>query len=196
MKPHLVLLKPSGFVPTAVPTDEALVEACAAGDTDALGILFDRRADDVARFVGRVVSGNRDDVDDLVQMTFIETMRSARSFKGDSTARTWILAIAANVARNYIRSKVRRRRWLSFLAESPPTPVPSPSVLLERRQSQEQMSVFIAELKHDLREVFVLCDVEKIPGPEVSKMLGIKPGTLWRRLHEARQCLRQKLERA
>jgi DNA-directed RNA polymerase specialized sigma24 family protein len=36
--------------------------------------------------------------------------------------------------------------------------------------------------------------VEELPGAEVAKALGIPDGTLWRRLYEARQQIRQRLQ--
>ena len=48
----------------------------------------------------------------------------------------------------------------------------------------------IEELPLDLREVFVLCVLEKQPGKVVAKMLSIPKGTVWRKLHQARKQLR------
>ena len=41
-----------------------------------------------------------------------------------------------------------------------------------------------------LRETFVLCELEDVPGPEAARALGVREGTLWWRLHEARRRLR------
>jgi RNA polymerase sigma-70 factor (ECF subfamily) len=49
-------------------------------------------------------------------------------------------------------------------------------------------------LPHDLREVFVMCDLEEIRGVDAARVLDIREGTLWRRLHEARKALREALE--
>jgi RNA polymerase sigma-70 factor (ECF subfamily) len=43
--------------------------------------------------------------------------------------------------------------------------------------------------------VYLMCDVEEIPGVEVARTLGLREGTLWRRLHDARRALRASLER-
>ena len=51
----------------------------------------------------------------------------------------------------------------------------------------------IADLSHDLRVVFVLCDLEELPGSEVAAVLGIPEGTVYRRRHDARRALREAL---
>ena len=50
------------------------------------------------------------------------------------------------------------------------------------------------QLAPDLREVFVMCDLEEVPGAEAATALGLREGTLWWRLSEARKALRKALE--
>jgi RNA polymerase sigma-70 factor (ECF subfamily) len=45
-------------------------------------------------------------------------------------------------------------------------------------------------LPDPLREVFVACEIEDLPGAEVARVLGVPEGTLWRRLHDARKAIR------
>jgi RNA polymerase sigma-70 factor (ECF subfamily) len=45
-------------------------------------------------------------------------------------------------------------------------------------------------MSHKLKVVFVMCDLEGIPGVEVACTLSLREGTVWRRLHEARKQLR------
>ena len=52
----------------------------------------------------------------------------------------------------------------------------------------------LGELSHDLRAAYVLCDLEDVPGVEAARVLGVRAGTLWRRLHEARRALRDAIE--
>jgi RNA polymerase sigma-70 factor (ECF subfamily) len=85
--------------PTEALSDAALVAACGAGDTEALGALFDRRQGDVRRFLFRLAGTDARDLDDLVQMTFLEALRASARFRGGSTVKTWLFGIAANIVR-------------------------------------------------------------------------------------------------
>lgn len=171
-------------------SDEALVAASAL-DPNALGALYDRFHERVHRFLYRFLGGDRGDLDDLVQVTFLEVRRAAAQFRGRSTAATWIFGVAANVARHEARGAARRRaaldRFPDGVARSPET---LPDATAERRQLLAILSVAVAELSPDHRVAFLLCDVEGMAGVDVARALGLREGTLWRRLHEARRRLR------
>jgi RNA polymerase sigma-70 factor (ECF subfamily) len=175
-------------------SEEALVAACAVGDSAALAALFDRLHPQLFRFVSRLIGSNGADVDDLVQATFLQVWRCAPSFRGHSAARTWILGVAANVGRRYVRSEGRRAHAAARLAVNPGLRVADASETAERRELLARMAGALERIPHDLKEAFLLCEVEELSGVEAARALGVRPGTLWRRLHEARKRLRAALE--
>ena len=183
--------------PPVVPdmSDAALVAACTTGDPGALGALFDRYAADVYRFLGRLRGADARDVDDLLQVTFLEAGRVAGSFRGGASVRTWIFAIAANVVRHHARGEGRRRTVMDSFSALPQTRVESPADAAERRQLIERLAGALDDLDEDLRVAFVMCDLEEIPGVEAARALGLRPGTMWRRLHDARRRLRHAIEK-
>ncbi len=175
-------------------SDQALVAACGVGDAAALGLLFDRYAEHVYRFLGRLRGTDTCDLDDLLQATFIEVQRGASRFRGGAAVRTWVLGVAANVARHYVRGEIRRHAAVAAWAELPSRAPETPADTAERRQLLHRLGIALGELNDDLREAFVLCDLEDVPGVEAARVLGLRPGTLWRRLHDARRALRQAME--
>jgi RNA polymerase sigma-70 factor (ECF subfamily) len=178
-----------GALPLPDADDAALVRACAGGDREALGELFDRYAQHVYRFVGRLSGTNGADLDDLVQATFLEVERAARGFRGDATVKSWIFGTAANVVRHHVRGDARRRRTLEVVREQwPDAPAPNgPEVQAEQREVMVRLQRALERLPHDLRVVFVACVLDEMSGPEVAAMQAIPEGTVWRRLHEARK---------
>ncbi len=172
-------------------SDESLVLACAGGDGRALEELFHRHGPQVHRILGRLGHVDRRDLEDLVQVTFLEVLRSARRFGGRSAVSTWILSVALNVARHYARSEARRRLAMAAVARTART-VDShrPDDRASHRQSLERLRAGIEGLPYDFRVVFLLCDLEGLKGTEVAQALKIPEGTVWRRLHEARTRLR------
>jgi RNA polymerase sigma-70 factor (ECF subfamily) len=175
-------------------SEEALVAACAVGDSAALAALFDRLHPQLFRFVSRLVGSDGADVDDLVQATFLQVWRCAPSFRGRSAARTWILGVAANVGRRYVRSEGRRANAAARLASGPSLRVADASEAAERRELLARMGAALERLPHELKEAFLLCEVEELSGVEAARALDVRPGTLWRRLHEARKRLRAALD--
>lgn len=171
-------------------SDEALIAACATGDRAARGLLFERHAEAVHRFLGRMRHTDPGEVDDLVQASFVEAFRSAARFRGGN-ARAWLFGIAVNLSRGYVRREIRRKHAIESAAElAAPSPAPDP----EQRQLIARLPIVLAALPHDLRAVFVLVDLEQQRGSDAAAALGIPEGTLWRRLHRARCALRAALE--
>jgi RNA polymerase sigma factor (sigma-70 family) len=174
-------------------SDEALVAAAATGESAALGALFDRYYDAVRGFLARMSGTDDRDLDDLVQVTFETVPRAARRFDGRAQVRTWLLGVANNVARHHVRTEIRRRRLSEAVAADARTPSDATATILERERA-ERLRQAIAGLPPKLREVFVLVYLEGVPGPEVADLLGVREGTIWKRLHEARAHLRATLE--
>jgi RNA polymerase sigma-70 factor (ECF subfamily) len=175
-------------------SDEALLAACALSDTAALGALYDRFHRPVFQFLMRYFGPGHPDIDDLVQSTFLEVQRSAGGFQGRSSVRAWILGIAANLARHHVRGESRRKVMLSNVATAPPRPSRGPDDHTEQRQLLDRLHQAITELPVELRGPLVLCDMEELPGAEAARVLGLREGTLWRRIHDARKRLREILE--
>ena len=78
------------------------------GDPDALDVLFRRHADAAYRSAHRVC-GNASDAEDAVQTAFLQVLRQAAQYRGQSSVRGWIMSIVINAARLKIREEVRRR---------------------------------------------------------------------------------------
>lgn len=175
-------------------SDEALVGACAQADSAALGALFERHHRRVYSFLCRVSLSRGPDAEDLLQDTFAAAWKSAARYEGNAPALSWLFGIAANVARNHARSKRRGARAMSVLTDIPEQHSDRADDLVARRQSMRRIEAALAELPHDHRVAFVMCELEGIAGTEVAKTLGVRPGTVWRWLHFARKSLREVLE--
>ena len=175
-------------------SDEALLAACATGDTAALGALFERFHTSVYRVLCRLVGATSAELDDLVQATFLEVLRAAKGFQRRSSVRTYILGIATNVARHHYRGQKRRAQLAEHVSHLPGPVERGPDQSAARSEFLVRLADELDRLPHDLRVAFVMCDLEDVPGVEVARVLSVPEGTLWRRLHEARRALRRALE--
>lgn len=180
---QLIQLRPSVAVEEL--SDEGLAAACATGDRVAQGLLFERYADAIYRFVARMRGSDAHAVDDLVQATFLAAFASADRFRGPKLS-SWLYGIAVNVIRTHVRKEVARKRVVSSLAEQPDDgPArPADADLVKLRAA-------IDSLSPKLREAIVLVDLEGESGVDAADALGIPVGTLWRRLSDARAQLRE-----
>jgi RNA polymerase sigma-70 factor (ECF subfamily) len=87
-------------------TDLDLVQRWKDGDQRAATRLVERHADAVARFAASL--GAREDVDEVVQDTFVRAFGSLDGFRGESAFRTWLFTIARRLLLDRRRA-VRRR---------------------------------------------------------------------------------------
>ena len=175
-------------------SDPRLFERMRDGDMGALGILFDRYAQDVRRVIARlgVIAG---DVDDLVQQTFLEAMRAAGQYDGRNHAKPWLAGIAVIMVRRHRRSLGRLVKRLtewgreSVVEDQGPTP----NEAYELSEMARRAELALAKLSVKKREVFILVALEGLSGEQVATALSIPVATVWTRLHHARLDLRELL---
>src|SRR5437868_13128493 len=83
------------------PGDGVLVERWMRGDQRAATKLVERHAMALARFVTSL--GERSEVEEVVQDTFVRAFASLDGFRGQSSLRTWLFSIARNLVRDRVR---------------------------------------------------------------------------------------------
>ena len=102
--------------PAATHTDAELVRLVAAGDLHALGVLFESLEPEIKRFLGRLGVA-RSEIDDLVQLTFLDVARVAHKYDPAFPAKNWLFGLSLIVVRRHRRSVVRAAarllRWSS-----------------------------------------------------------------------------------
>ena len=163
----------------------------------------------VRRFQGRVgglirrVLNDSESVDDLTQEVFIRVFLHRRNYRRGSKFSTWAFTIAANLAKNEIRRRVRRRNWFSLdaLTEVYHDSVPqladrteSREQTLEREQLQGEVEKAIATLPETFRLALVLRDIEGLSYEEIAEVLGVPGGTVRSRINRARSMLEHRLQ--
>lgn len=162
--------------------DGELLARVAMGDTAALGTLYDRYAPSLLRYAARI---DRADAEDVVHTVFVRVMRLAASFRPSaSSARPWFFAITARVLQERTRSLARRSRALFRLREQSAGP------LLCYGDAQHDLEQGVVRMSRAKSTVLLLHEVEGFSCAEIASMLSIPVGTVWTRLHHARQELR------
>jgi RNA polymerase sigma-70 factor (ECF subfamily) len=166
--------------------DGELVERMAAGDEKAMTIFYERYKGLVGR-LARHSGLNEADARELVQETFLRAWKSARSFRGLSTARSWLRGIVRNLIADHIDAAVRARAVFAAPSrfaeqeEEDDTAAPdyTPERLLELAQAKECIVRCLRKLGGLHREVIEL----RIWGAElkeqdVARMLNVPLGTV------------------
>src|SRR5690348_13223025 len=87
--------------------DSELIARWKSGDERAASALVARHASALARFA--VSTGERNEVDELVQDTFVRAFNSIDGFRGESSFRTWLFTIERRLLLDRRRAEKRRR---------------------------------------------------------------------------------------
>lgn len=171
----------------AVPSDESLLAAVAAGDRAALHVLYERHAPWLTvRLARRCADG--DTVDDAVQDTFLAVWRSAGRYQGDGAVGAWIWGIAI---RRLIDALRRRPRREFAIGEPEPEPSVEDQVLLGVEHGD--LAGALDRLSPELRAVLQATILDGLTTREASRLLGIPAGTVKTRAMRARHKLREEL---
>lgn len=164
-----------------------VVARCRQGDPAAFRELFERHAAGVYRHL-KVLIGPTEDVDDLMQLVFLNVFQSIRRFKGDSAFSTWLFRITINVARQEIRVRSRQRRLGAAIVEAGKVTNLSVGRTPESRLADWQHIYEILDrLSPKKRETFVLYMYEGYSLDEIARLLGSSVSTIGSRLQAGRR---------
>jgi RNA polymerase sigma-70 factor, ECF subfamily len=172
--------------------DAALLRQVAGGDRDALGALYRRHAHVVLAQI-RLAVGEPGLSEEILQDTMLAVWRGAASFRGDSSVRSWLIAIA----RRQARDRRRRRRMHTVGDEAlagQPSGTPGPEHVALDRAEVAEVAAAIRELAPAHREVLGLMFGAGLSLREVAGVLDIPVGTVKSRLAAARTALNRSLD--
>lgn len=177
------------------PTDETLLRAHLEGDLAAFEQLVNRYADELYGFLRRFV-GDAAAADDLVQEAFVQVHHAAASFDLDRRFRPWLYTIAANKARDFMRSRGRRHEQSldatashkedsGGLAQTIPDVATGHEDEISADEQNHRVRAVVDQLPDGLRTVILLGYFQQLPYAEIAQVLEIPVGTVKSRLHTA-----------
>jgi RNA polymerase sigma-70 factor (ECF subfamily) len=180
--------------------DAEMLKRLHDGDRTAMAELYDRYFDRVYSLVFNQVDRNRDVAEDIVQETFLAALKSAKGFKGRSSAYTWLCSIAYHkVADHYRRQSRERKRMVSGIdvdtvdvSENPGTQ-PQPDSLIESAETRQVVNEALAKLPWDYRQVLILKYVEELSVQEISRIMDRSPKSIEGLLTRSRKALQTQL---
>lgn len=172
--------------PALVPeADDALVERAAGGDERAFAVLYRRHARQVAGLVFRLL-GNSDELDDIVQETFLVCLRGLGSLQDAGKLRSWLMTIAVRRVQRRLAAR-GRSNWLSRQLG-----------LISPTNSDPMLSSEVADLLRlldgmspKLRVPWTLARIEGGSLVEVAEWCGISVATAKRRIARADELVRR-----
>jgi len=177
--------------------DRELVQLAQTGDSHAFDMLMRRYTPSLNRFLRRFMR-NSDDVEDVIQETFIKAYLSINRFRSDSTFSTWIVRIGINAAKDGLALRQRQGLQLSTLggendddktlAEAR-ADLDTPESRLETKEAIALLETALATLPEEQRMSFELREIEGMTYEEIAGQMHCPVGTVRSRIHRARDSL-------
>ena len=180
----------------AADTDQELVKRVQKGDRSAFDLLFVRYQHKIHGLVSRFVR-TPEEVEDVVQESFIKAYRALPRFRGDSAFYTWLYRIAINTSKNYLVSRSRRPQAVDLgveeadAIESLDTPKEreDPESVLRRDELEAAINEAIARLPEDLRSAVTLREFDGLSYEQIAAIMECPVGTVRSRIFRAREAI-------
>ena len=166
------------------------------GEDSILNELMTRWQQPLVAFIYRYI-GHESDSLDLAQETFVRVYETRRRYKVQAKFSTWLFAIAANLCRNHLRGRQRRRESVPETSDTPDAELAEHVQSLDDSPDQAAMrseSISLIKAAIDkLKTAILLYEYKSLSYAEVSSVLKCSVKAVEMKLYRARQLLRERL---
>jgi RNA polymerase sigma-70 factor (ECF subfamily) len=176
------------------PLDDDLLRRCQQGDRAALAELVRRYQDRLFRVAYRVLR-DAARAEDAVADALAAVWVKCGSWRGESSAGTWVYSVAYRVIIDHART--RRRWWRFFRHEAEEPQAPDPTAKVDERDRvrhlAQRLDAALATLSHEDRALVHLHYYEGQSLADIAAITGATRDALKMRLSRARAKLRDVL---
>lgn len=145
---------------------------------------------------------DENDVEDLVQDTFMKAYKAASSYEEGTNSKAWLFRIMKNTFINEYKRKQRRGKKVDYEEiityhdeeDSPLTSYTDLRTEIFGGMMGDEMMNAINDLPIEYRTILLLCYVEEFQYEELAAIFDIPIGTVRSRLARARGLLKEKLK--
>jgi RNA polymerase sigma-70 factor (ECF subfamily) len=192
--PHDSEIPNSADLPTPNPTDAELFQALKDGQTDALGILYDRHAGLVYGLAIKVLK-HAQEAEDLTQDIFLTLVRSSTYDSRRGSLRTFLAILTRSRAIDRLRSRSSANqvleRWQSHKPENAAANPPFEYVF--QHEQSEDLQAALAQLSDNQQQILRMAYYDGLSQSEIASRLNIPLGTVKARARRGLLNLRQAL---
>ena len=151
-----------------------------------LTLLYSKYRGALFRYVYAIVSSH-EEAEDVVQETYFRIVRQAQIARFEKSARNYLFATAANVARDHLRKRrFRSHEPLDELTDAhAATPDSQPESTLVLHETMDALRAGINSLPALTRDIFIMSRMRDKTHAEIAQALGISVRTVDRKLCEA-----------
>ena len=172
-------------------TDLDLIARWRRGDERAASELVARHAQALARFAASF--GAHDEIDDLVQDTFIRAFQSLDGFRAESSFRTWLFTIERRLLLDRRRAEKRRPSRIEVQEGDAATEYDALDAMVAG-EAAHRVRDAMKELSPTQREVFVLRVAQGLSYREIAELVGTTEGAARVHYHNAMRAVKEHID--
>lgn len=137
---------------------------------------------------------NTNEVDDLVQETFIKAIKGLKSFKKEASPRTWLYSIARNVAIDFLRKnkRINDRQFLSDEIDGK-NDLKTPDKIFQLNETKKELYHAILKLKQSYQDVIILRSIKEFSVAETAAILNWSEAKVRITFHRALKSLEKEM---
>jgi RNA polymerase sigma factor (sigma-70 family) len=182
-------------------TDTEVIERVLSGDTGLFEIII-RRYNPVLYKTGRAYGFNHQDIEDLMQETYIKAYQNLSGFENRSAFKTWLIRIMLNLSYHKMRKFSFRNEKSAGLQHY----IHSPVLFMTNNHGDTGRSVINKELIHTIelaldklprhyKMTFTLRELAGLNVAETADLLGTSTTNIKARLSRAKLMLRSEIQK-
>lgn len=134
------------------------------------------------------------DLEDALQEVFIVVHRKLPQYDAErAKLSTWLFGISLNVARKH---RTRGRLTFGFDVDAQAGGNSNQEAVLQSRQQAERLNVILGKMKPEHSATFVMFELESLTCQEIADLTGVPVGTVYSRLHKAREQFKELAEKS
>jgi len=172
-------------------SDAELIQRWKGGDQRAATTLVERHSPALARFA--VSQGAREDIDELVQDTFVRAFNSLDGCRGDSSFRTWLLTIQRRLLLDRRRSEKRRPDRVEIQEGDASTQFDALDGVVAD-ESRKRLADAVTRLSPTQRQVFTMRVGDGLSYKEIADAAGTTEGAARVHYHNAMKAVKEFLD--
>ena len=167
---------------------EEILAKASAGDLESFAALYKTTAGLVYNVALRIVN-NREDAQEVTQEVFLIIYHKLKSFRFESSFKTWVYRITANYAINFAKRESKNKTVEyddNLMTETNDNDIQSE---IDQEHKKKMIEELLSAINPEQRACVILRNLEGLSYQQIAETLQIKVNTVRSRLKRAREKL-------
>jgi RNA polymerase sigma-70 factor (ECF subfamily) len=176
-------------------SDEDALARAAKGDTEAIGVLYDRYVERIYNYIYYRTS-NQHDAEDLTSRVFTRAIKHITNYEDRGLPfSAWLYRIAHNLVANWHRDNSRRQVVGLDESYNIPESREQPETMVVRSEEEEVLLSLVSNLPEDRQQLLILKFVDHLSNAEIGEIMGRTEGAIKSLYHRTLISLRDEVQK-